>query len=112
MTALFASGRIIDAILGLVALEAATLVAWRVHRGGRFALTPLICSLASGAALMLAVRAALIGSDWTVVALCLFASLMAHLGEVAWRMFGGSRGASDPAMPDLRQPGRPVTRRA
>ncbi|MCC0808382.1 hypothetical protein FPV16_19570 [Methylobacterium sp. W2] len=112
LAALFASGRIIDVILGLVALEAAALVAWRLHGGDRPLLAPLFCNLASGAALMLAIRAALIGSDWTVVALCLFASLMAHLGEVALRMFGGSRGASDPAMPDRRQPGRTVTKRA
>ena len=111
LASLFASGRIIDVILGLVALEAAAVVAWRLYGRDRPLLPPLFCNLASGAALMLAIRAALIGSDWTVVALCLIASLMAHLGEVALRMFGGSRSASDPVMPDLRQPGRTVTRR-
>lgn len=111
LASLFASGRIIDVILGLVMLEAVALVAWRVHGGGGLLLPPFFCNLASGAALMLAVRAALIGSDWTVVAFCLFASLMAHVGEVALRMYGVSRGASDRAIPDLRQPGRTVTRR-
>ena len=112
LASLFASGRIIDVILGLVALEAAALVAWRLHGRDRPLLPPLFCNLASGAALMLAIRAALIGSDWTVVALCLIASLMAHVGEVALRMNGVSRGASDPVISDLRQPGRTVTRRA
>ena len=60
LASLFASGRIIDVILGLVALEAAVLVAWRLHGRDRPLLPPLFCNLASGAALMLAIRAALI----------------------------------------------------
>ena len=55
MTELFASGRIVDAILVLVALEAAALLLWRRRTGRGPAPVPLLCNLASGAALMLAV---------------------------------------------------------
>ena len=57
MEALFASGRIVDAILLLVAIEALILIPWR--RGAGAALS-LLCNLASGVALMLALRPDLI----------------------------------------------------
>ncbi|WP_036302544.1 hypothetical protein [Methylobacterium sp. 77] len=86
MATLFASGRIIDLILCLVALEAAALVVWRLRRGGRLVLPPLLCNLGSGAALMLAIRAALTGADWITIAACLALSLMAHLAELRLRL--------------------------
>lgn len=86
LAALFASGRVIDAILCLVALEAAALVAWRIRSGVRPVLPPLLCNLASGAALMLAIRAALTGAHWMTVAACLALSLLAHLSELVLRL--------------------------
>jgi hypothetical protein len=86
VTELFASGRIIDAILVLVAIEAAFLLAWRARTGRGPAPLPLLCNLASGASLMLALRAALTGAAWPAVAACLVASLVAHLSELALRL--------------------------
>ncbi len=86
MDALFASGRIVDLILVLVAFEAAALAFWRVRLRGGFRLRPLLCNLASGAALMLAVRAALTGAGWEIVATCLALSLAAHLVELVLRL--------------------------
>ncbi|NEU11042.1 hypothetical protein G3T14_02710 [Methylobacterium sp. BTF04] len=83
---LFANGRIIDAILVLVACEAAILTWWRLRRGYGPALVPLMCNLVSGAALMLAVRAALTGADWPAIAACLALSFVAHGAELTLRL--------------------------
>jgi hypothetical protein len=88
--ALFASGRIVDAILLLVAGEALVL-AWLRRRGalGGRALAPLLANLASGAALMLALRGALTGAAWTGTAAWLLAGLVAHLADLGLRLRTG-----------------------
>ena len=86
MEALFASGRIVDAILALVVLEA-LLLAWLARRRG-MALPPLLANLASGAALMLALRAALVGSGWPIVAVWMLAGLACHLIDLGFRFRG------------------------
>ncbi|NBB81864.1 MAG: hypothetical protein GVY28_00495 [Alphaproteobacteria bacterium] len=85
MTELFASGRIVEAILVLVVLEAVGLIALRRFRGLGPPLAPTLINLLSGAALLLALRAALVGSGWVWVALWLLAGLAAHLGDLALR---------------------------
>ncbi|KAB7782574.1 MULTISPECIES: hypothetical protein [Methylorubrum] len=82
---LFASGRIVDAILVLVALEVLVLLGLRARLGRGPAPGALLSNLASGAALMLAVRAALTGASWSAVAAWLSAALAAHLTEMALR---------------------------
>ncbi|MCJ2081563.1 hypothetical protein [Methylobacterium sp. J-090] len=99
MTWLFASGHVIDAILVLVVGEALALVLWR---GRRVQLRPLLFNLASGAALMLAVRAALTGAAWWMVAACLLASFLAHGTELGLRLRSAA-GACDAC-------GKPPTR--
>jgi hypothetical protein len=84
MDALFASGRIVDAILVLVAAEA-LLLAWLARSRG-LARAPLLANLASGAALMLALRAALTGAVWPVVAGWMLAGLLAHLADLTLRL--------------------------
>ena len=86
MTAWFASGRIVDVILVLVAIEAVVLLALRHWTGRGPAPVPLLCNLGSGAALMLAVRAALVQAPWPVVAGWMLASLAAHLGDLVPRL--------------------------
>lgn len=83
----FADGHVIDAILLLVACEAVVLVIAR-RRHGR-PLVPLLCNLGSGAALMLAVRAALTGAPWPAVAACLAAAFVAHGTELGLRLRSG-----------------------
>ena len=86
MESLFASGRIVELILGLVALEALGLVVW-LRRTGRGTLArPMLLNLTSGAALMLALRASLVGAGWPAIAAWLALSFAAHLGELALRM--------------------------
>lgn len=88
MDALFASGRIVDAILALVAAEA-LLLAWLARRRG-VALPALLANLVSGAALMLALRAALTGAGWPVVAGWMLAGLLAHLTDLGFRFRAGA----------------------
>ena len=95
MAALFSSGHIIDLILLLVAVEAVILVrrrdAWPL---------PLLCNLTSGAALMLALRAALTVADWTAIALCLAVSGLAHGTEMVLRLGIGLQRSARTRSPD------------
>jgi hypothetical protein len=85
MSGLFASGRIVDAILVLTLAEAAFVV-WYQRRTGRGpAPGPFVGNLLSGASLLLALRCALGGAWWGWIALCLLGSLMTHLGDLRWR---------------------------
>jgi hypothetical protein len=79
MAALFASGRIIDAILLLTVLEAGFLL-WRRR-------ADLVLTLLSGLGVMVALRLALAGADWRWLALALLASLAAHVADLKrrWR---------------------------
>ena len=106
MTELFASGHIVDAILVLVAMEAVLLLIWRRRTGRGPPPVALLCNLASGAALMLAVRAALTGAAWPVVAACLLLSLIAHGSELFLRLRepSGMRSRKD-GSPHLRDGG-------
>lgn len=88
MAELFASGRIIDAILVAVALEAAILLIWRRRSGRGPAAADILGNLLSGAMLMLAVRGALVGAAWPWIGLCLAASLVAHLLDLRRRYRG------------------------
>ena len=76
---LFASGRIVDAILLLTAAEALMLL-WR----GR---ADLFATLLAGFALLAALRLALAGAAWPWLALALLVALAAHLADLArrWR---------------------------
>ncbi len=88
MQALFASGHIVDLILVLVAVEAALLGVWHRRTGRGVALGAMAATLCSGAALMLAVRAALVGAWWGWVAAALLAGLVAHLVDLRGRWPG------------------------
>ena len=85
MAELFASGRIIDLILVLVAVEAAALALWRWWSGSGPGLRGMAANLASGACLLLAVRAALVGAGWELVAMPLLGSLLAHAADLYGR---------------------------
>jgi hypothetical protein len=85
MPELFASGRIVDAILVLVAIEAVVLAAWSARTGKGVAPRDLLPNLASGVALFLALRGALVGAAWPWIAACLLAALAAHATDLALR---------------------------
>jgi len=69
----------IDAILVLVLLELAASAAWLARRGALVLIAPLSLYLASGAALLLALRAALAGAASAWIAAALLASGVVHV---------------------------------
>ncbi|MFN7173704.1 MAG: hypothetical protein ACK4MT_03225 [Thermaurantiacus tibetensis] len=75
----FTSGRAVDLVLAVLALEALLLLAFAGRRRA-----DLLLALLPGLFLLLAVRAALAGAGWQVVAACLAAALPAHLADL-WR---------------------------
>ncbi len=87
MAELFASGRLVDIILALVVVEAALLTLyWRRRRRG-VSPVDLLPNLCAGTFLLLALRATLAGSEWTVACACLAAAGLAHLVDLGrrWR---------------------------
>ncbi len=82
MEGLFASGRIVDLILLGVLAEAALVFAL-TRSLSRFA--PFAATLASGAALMLALQAALTGAPWPVTAGWMLLGLVTHAGDLLLR---------------------------
>ena len=85
MADLFATGRIIDLILALVAVEAIFLaIVWR-RTGRGIAIADLMSSLAPGVALLFALKVQAAGPDWTRTAAWLAVALVAHLADVARR---------------------------
>lgn len=90
MARLFASGRVADLIVAFMLLELGVLTL--VHRRARRGAPPaeLAASLGAGAALVLALRAALTAEPWPHVALWLAAALAAHAIYVRMR-WGATR---------------------
>jgi hypothetical protein len=87
MESLLASGRLIDLILAATVLEFLLLTLWRRRSGHGVPPAELALDLAAGAALLLALRGALTGAQWTWIAACLTLALVAHLLHLArrWR---------------------------
>jgi len=85
VTDLFATGRIVDLILVLVAAEAAFLVWYHRRTGKGVSPRDLLPNLISGACLFLALRGALVGAGWPVIGACLAAALAAHLTDLVLR---------------------------
>jgi hypothetical protein len=83
----FASGRIADLVLAVLALEAAALWLWHRRTGRGVPPAELLGFAVAGAALLLALRAALTGAAWPHVALWLVVAGVAQVYDLArrWR---------------------------
>lgn len=86
MSDFFGSGRVVDLIIGLMALESVAIFAYLRLSGRRVATAGLIGNLLAGLFLLLALRSALVSSSWAWTGLCLFAALLAHLVDLAQRL--------------------------
>jgi hypothetical protein len=85
---LFASGRIIDGIVMVLALEwLSVLVAQRVFKRS-FGSLALLVGLCAGLALLLALRESLLGARWQAVAAWLGAAFVAHILDLHIRLKG------------------------
>ena len=89
---LFRSGRIVDLILVLLVMEVLVLFVVRRTTGAGPAALDMLMNNLAGAALLMALRAALTGAAWTAIAPWLIASLVAHLADLTrrWNGSGGS----------------------
>ena len=93
------SGQVVSVILVILAIEVAV-AGYYFWRGQRtFLLFSFIANGLTGAALMLALRAALQQAGWLFVAIYLLAALLAHLADVALRL-GATRHADGVPSPD------------
>lgn len=81
-----ASGHAADLVLAIMALEAIILSVYLRRKGLSRSIPGFMAALLAGAALVLALRAALAGGDLGVIALCLGASFIAHLAEIALKI--------------------------
>jgi hypothetical protein len=80
MEALFTSGHAVDLVLTVMLVEALLLIFVKKRRPLTVVLTIL-----PGAAMMLALRAALTGAGWQMVAIWLTVSLPLHLADLRHR---------------------------
>ncbi|WP_211364742.1 hypothetical protein [Roseospira marina] len=88
---LYASGRVADVLVVFVLLEAVGLI-WLHRRVGRpGAPWGLLINLATGAALVLALGAALKGAAWPWIGLWLIVALVGHTADLAVRWRAGGR---------------------
>jgi hypothetical protein len=85
MADLFATGRIVDAVVVLMLLELIILTWVRKKTHGGVPMPALLTNLAAGAALLMSLRAALVDDRWQVVALWLIAALIAHVLDLKMR---------------------------
>lgn len=90
--ALLADGRLLEGVVALMLVEAVVLLWWRHRTGGGLPASGVLCVLASGIFLMLAVRAALVDRDTNAVAVWLLAALAAHVADLVVRWQRPSRG--------------------
>ena len=96
---LFASGRIVDLMIALLAVEAAAILVYRRWRGGGIAPAALLTNFGAGLSLMLALRAGLTEAGTPQLALWLAVALVFHLADLAVRW-----GRVSPSAPDRRMP--------
>jgi hypothetical protein len=82
---LITSGRAVDLILLVMLVEAAVLLLLRRRIGRGPGPAELLAFLTAGAALLVALRAALVGAGWGWIALCLVVALLAHAASLALR---------------------------
>ena len=94
MGELFASGGIALLVIALMLAELAG-AAWWTRRQGRPFPAGLLATLASGACMMLALRAALLQESWTAIAPWLTASFLAHGADLLTRLRPKPDGAVD-----------------
>jgi hypothetical protein len=84
LASLIATGRVTDIVLAVMAIEGVILAV--VFRTVRSELIGLAGNLVGGAALVLALRFALTGSDWHWIAGALLLSMAGHLVDLVVRM--------------------------
>lgn len=89
MQELFATGRIADLVIALMAIEAVMLIGYRRTTGHGIGVPQVLSNLAAGICLFLALRMALTGAPWTWIGAALALSLAAHIADLKFRWMRG-----------------------
>jgi hypothetical protein len=84
MDAIFANGRVVDFIVAVMCVEIVVLYVYRALSGRGLRLSDVAIMMLPGLALLLALRATLVGAGPQQVALWLVVALFAHLADL-WR---------------------------
>ena len=82
---IISSGRIVDIMVLFVVVEVTALIVYWRRTGRGIPTIPLIANVGAGGSLMLALGATLKGLDVSIIALCLVASLVFHITDLALR---------------------------
>ncbi len=88
MPDLFVSGRLVDLILLIVAIEAVGLIAYWRATGKGIAPRDLLPNLIAGAFLLLALRLTIADAGWMAICACLAAAGVANVIDVMRRWRG------------------------
>jgi hypothetical protein len=89
---LFVSGRVVDLVLAVMLVEAIALAAYHRRTGRGLPAVAIVLNLAAGAALLLALRGALVGAGWGWIALALAGAFAAHLADLRQRVAAARAG--------------------
>lgn len=82
---LIGSGRIVDIMVVFVVIEVMVLIIYWRRTGKGVPTIPLLANIGAGGSLMLALGATLKGMSPTTIAVCLIASLIFHMTDLAIR---------------------------
>lgn len=82
---MFVGGHVVDIILALTVAEALLIIRHYRRTGRGLPPSDLLPTLAAGAGLLLALRAALTGADAHIIALWLLVAMVAHLVDLRGR---------------------------
>ena len=85
LQSLIDSGRIVDLMLTVLAVELVVVQIYRRRAGGGIGFLPMLLNLGAGGSLMLALRAALISAGPLWIAVFLLSSLVFHVADQAAR---------------------------
>ena len=88
LQSLVESGRIVDIMLVVVALEVVALIAYRVATGTGLSVTSIVLNIGAGGSLMVALKLLYDGAAWQLIAAALVAALVFHSGDLAHRWRG------------------------
>lgn len=79
------SGRIVDLMLIVVAIEVVMLLSYRLKTGRGPGVVALFLNIGAGASLMVALKFKFIEAGWMLIAAALVAALLFHVSDLIWR---------------------------
>lgn len=85
MSEWFESGRIVDVMLIVIAIEVAVLCAYRLRTGRGLSVSTIVLNAGAGGSLMVALKLLWVDAAWHWIAMALLSSLAFHSGDLVQR---------------------------